>query len=88
MIVVTGWSVTAWIAVDDRAAPAGLLRVDQHTPVVAHQCQRVAAAAREDVEDVADVQRLHPHDLVALCGQLGRGRLLETDACGQQPSTG
>ncbi len=51
--------------VADRPSPAGRLGVDEHNPLVTHQRQRVAAAG-EHVEDVADVERLHPDDLVAL----------------------
>ena len=59
-LVADGFDVVA-----DGAPPAGRLGVDQHHAVVAHQRQRVAAAG-EHVEDVADVERLHPDDLVAL----------------------
>ena len=47
---------------ENRPTPARQLCVDQHDAVVAHQGQRVAAATRQDVEDVPDVQGLHPDD--------------------------
>jgi hypothetical protein len=59
-LVADGFDVVA-----DGASPAGRLGVDQHDALVTHQRQRVAAAG-EHVEDVADVERLHPDDLVAL----------------------
>ncbi len=40
----------------DRRAPARQLRIDDHDAFVAHQRQRVAAAADEDVENVAGAQ--------------------------------
>ena len=50
----------------NRHTPARLLRVNHHDAVVAHQGQRVAAAADEDVQDVAGTERPQPDGPVLL----------------------